>query len=119
MGLNYAIYVVVNKDNDEMYFEWVNLDHEYGYDMLMRAYSIIHAPGNVPPPKAANSAAAPICKMCQFKNVCHYNEAVERNCRSCVNSQAAENGQWFCKLYQQIIPEDYIAKGCDNHVGIQ
>lgn len=118
LEIKYGVYAVVDKNTDELYIELVKLDWHLGATMIDKAMSIITATPEHPPAKISMSAANFACKWCNFKDVCHNGEAVDINCRSCVNAQAATEGKWHCKLYGEI-PVDVIAKGCPSHKGIQ
>ncbi len=117
-NLDFGVYVVVNKNTDEIYIELVKLDHELGRMMIDKAMSIITAKPEEPPAKISLSAANLACKWCNFTAICHHGERPVINCRSCVNAAPLANAKWGCKLYNMEIPDDYIEKGCDKHVGI-
>jgi hypothetical protein len=117
MGIEYGVYCVVDKNTDELYIELVKLDLGYGKTMVDKALAIITAPHTHPPAKISMSISNFACKWCNFKDVCHNGEAVEINCRSCVNAVPLEDGKWGCRLYGEI-PTEVIPKGCPQHKGI-
>jgi hypothetical protein len=108
-GVEYALYLCVNKNTDEIYAEVVKLDLKCADEMLDKARTIINAA--IPPKKISENSAYFTCKMCDFASVCHGQAAYEKNCRSCAFAQPAANGQWQCGHYG-IIPPDFIAQGC-------
>ena len=114
--INYALYICVNKNTDEIYIEFLKLNHEVAKDMEMKAESIINS--QEPPAKISMSASHFVCKWCNFKDICHYDDAVDVNCRSCKHSKPVENGEWKCTLVDQVIPEDVVKSGCELHKGI-
>ena len=114
--LKYALYMCVNKDTDEIYYEIVELDWNLAHTSLLKADNIIKA--TVPPAKIALTPTYYKCKGCDFSDICHNNATPDKNCRSCVNAFPVDNGEWLCKLYQQNIPKDYIKNGCDSWVSI-
>jgi hypothetical protein len=114
--INYGLYICVNKNTDELYFEFLKLNWEVGKDMEMKAESIIDS--EEPPAKIAMSASHFVCKWCNFKDVCHYEDQVDVNCRSCKHSRPVENSQWQCKLADQQIPQDVVKLGCELHEGV-
>lgn len=118
LKIKFGVYAVVDKNTDELYIEFVKLDWHLGATMIDKAMAIITAPVETPPAKISMSAGNFSCKWCNFRDVCHNGEAVDINCRSCVNAQAATEGKWNCKLYGEI-PVDIIPKGCANHKGIE
>lgn len=115
-GYKYAIYLCINKNDDDLIVEVVKLNWALGKTLEDKAHDVINS--RVPPPKISQSPASFACKWCHFAPICHYDEAPEKNCRSCVHAVPLENKQWGCEKYQQIIPEDFIAKGCDDWMPI-
>lgn len=109
--IKYAIYCAVNKDNDEWYFEFVELDWNKATELENKARDIIYA--QAPPPKINENPSYWKCKYCDYKEICHYGEIPEKNCRSCANASPGENGEWNCKLYGQI-PREFLKQGCDS-----
>lgn len=112
LKLRYALYMTVNKDTDEIYFEIVELQESHADDMTTKAQRIIDSP--VPPPKLSENSAYFECKFCDFAPVCHGQVQYDKNCRSCTNAVAAEGGEWFCKLYAQAIPREFVPQGCPS-----
>lgn len=109
--LKHGIYCAVNKDNDEWYFEFVELDWTRAIELEKKATDIIYAKS--PPPKINESPVYWKCKYCEFKGPCHDGEAIEKNCRSCVNASPVENGNWKCEKYG-VIPRDFLKSGCSE-----
>lgn len=111
LGLNYGLYTAVNKNNDQIYYEFLKLDHVYGQSMGDRANEIINS--QEMPQGLGKSKAYFECKMCNFCGICYDGEKLEKNCRSCKNAKPVENGEWDCALYG-LIPKAHIINGCDN-----
>lgn len=105
----------VNKDNDEWYFEIVKLDHNYAMELEKKATDIIYSP--VPPTKINENAAYYQCKWCDFQDICHHDEAIEKNCRSCINASPIADGKWNCAKFGTI-PKEAIKDGCPQWQGI-
>lgn len=106
----YGIYMAVNKNDDTLHIEVVELDWALAQRMEVKAHNIIFS--RIPPQKLSESIAHTTCVYCDMKDVCHQNEPYEKNCRSCAHSEAAPDKQWGCHKYQALIPKDAIAKGC-------
>lgn len=116
-GYKYALYMSVCKNDDDLHIEVVELDWRLGEELERKAYDVITA--QQPPAKIAESPAYQGCKYCHFSDICHKGASVERNCRSCSNARPVDDGQWYCALYDSVIPsQDYIKQGCDKHVPI-
>lgn len=123
-GLKYVLFVVVNKNDDNIHCEFHQLDHDFGQMLLNKAEHIITAPTDQSPLKIAQSPTNFACKHCPYIDICHNDEQVEVNCRSCKFSEAAVDGQWVCKnpafdFDEMVIPGEVIEKGCPYHVGIK
>ena len=112
----YGLYCAINKDNDEIYFEFLELDWNYAIQLENKAGDIITS--KLPLPKISEQPSYFECKYCHFNAICHYNEPVEINCRSCKMAIPVEKGEWFCSRFNQIIPKDFLPKGCKEHVSI-
>ena len=115
-GLRFALYCCINKNDDDLHIEVVTLDWQLAEQQEAKATDIIFA--TIPPEKFAFSEAVFECKYCDFVGICHRGESAEKNCRSCINSVPVANGEWRCKLYDLIIPEDFIKKGCEQWASI-
>lgn len=115
-GFQYGMYVAVNKNDDNLHIEIVKLDPSFADDLVKRAEDIITSP--IPPPKISLQPSFFACNYCAFRGICHYNEPVEKNCRSCRYASPIQDAQWRCNLHNATIPADYIPRGCDQHVSI-
>lgn len=113
----YAIYCCINKNDDDLYIEVVELDWRLAEQLEAKAHDIITSP--ITPPKFSYSEATFECKYCNFAGICHRNEPVEKNCRSCVFACPIQGGLWACNKYNQTIPKDFISKGCDSYEAIK
>jgi hypothetical protein len=112
----YALYCAINKNDDDLWIELVELNWNLAHDMENKAQDIIEA--KFPPPRISDNPAYYQCKFCNFSDICHDNKPVEINCRSCKCAIPVEDANWFCNRYSNIIPEDFIKKGCEYHVSI-
>jgi hypothetical protein len=115
-GYDIGLYCAVNKNDDDLYFELVRLDHKFGTDMARKADDIVRA--YEPPPKVSMRKDHWECKMCYLSEICHGTEPYAINCRSCAYAEPQQGGEWFCHNYKQKIPAEYIPQGCQSHVEI-
>lgn len=116
-GLKFCLYISVNKNNEELHIEFLILDWELGKIMIAKADSIIRM--TEPPQKISLSPSHFSCKWCNFLNVCHYGQVMQKNCKTCVNSVPIEDGKWGCKLYQLTIPDNVVKVGCEKFEAIR
>lgn len=114
--LQYGLYIAVNKDTDEIHYEFLELDWNYAQQLENKAFDIITA--KIPPQRISDNPDYYECKYCTFLGQCHHGEAVEKNCRSCRFAIPIEAGEWACTRFNNVIPKSFIAKGCSEHVSI-
>lgn len=109
-NFHYGIYIAINKNDDDLYVDVVELDHAAGIANRNKAGNVVGAKRL--PPKVAASPAFDTCKYCPMAGVCHNSEPVDVNCRSCANASAIEGGAWYCNLWKANIPKDAIPAAC-------
>lgn len=112
LGLQYAIYISVNKNDDDLHIEVIKLDWELGKFLEQKAYDIIFS--NEPPNRISASPSYFDCKWCDLSATCWNNKPADKNCRSCKYCHAVKDAQWECKWYDQIVPKEFIKIGCNN-----
>lgn len=95
--LQYAIYLAVNKNNDEIYAEIIPFDQACATRYLQRANTLIKAV-DIPAKLPHSSAGWYECRFCDAKGLCHGKDTPERNCRTCRWSRAGGGGDgaWYC-----------------------
>lgn len=119
-GFNYALFIAVNKNNDEIYTEIVKLSSNLGKELLEKAASVIFSPPDSPPPKIAQNPAFFKCSYCNYKEICYYDGELEKNCRSCKFAMPDKAGKWYCNHWQQTIPGvKEIKAGCPEWKPLQ
>lgn len=94
MGIAVALYMVVNKNNDELYGEIVPFNAEIADQFIDRGVKLVWMPHE--PEKINNSPGWFMCKWCDHRPVCHLGQAPDRNCRTCLHSKPMEDGTWKC-----------------------
>lgn len=99
LELQQALYMAVNKDNDELYTEVVTFDPTIGSAAEARAERLIFS--RELPPKLSDRPAYFECRYCTFRNVCHGDAKVDKNCRTCEHSQPLPDGTWMCQKQKQ------------------
>lgn len=114
MGLPVALYAAVNKNNDEIYLELIELDSTTGDQFLERGLRITLMSD---PPKRINESPGFFkCRWCDHRPVCHMNAAPAINCRTCRHSRPSEqDSSWLCTLHNAPIPQEIELKGCSSY----
>lgn len=113
MGIAVALYMVVNKNNDELYGEIIYLDTAVADQFLDRGEKLVWMEDA--PEKINNSPGFFKCRFCDHRPVCHLKAAPDRNCRTCAYSKPVEGKQWICRLHDQHIDKDTQLKGCKDY----
>jgi len=115
-GLDYCMYMYINKNDDSMHVEIVKLSKKLGRTMLIKAESIINS--QTAPQKISENSKYVGCQTCKAKHICHDKAIPEKNCRSCTESKPVENCEWFCQKHNSVIPKDFILNGCESWLPI-
>lgn len=116
-NIDRALYLAVNKNDDELYSERVRFDKDYAEKLVARAHRIVSS-DMMPEPCAGASPDWYQCKFCPAYDFCHVTKwATQVNCRTCAHSTAQNDGTWSCARWEQTIP-DYHRQtvGCESHV---
>lgn len=112
----YGLYCAINKNDDDYHFELVELDWQYAQQLENKAQDIITS--KVPPQRISDNPSYFECKYCHYNLICHYQEPVDKNCRSCKMAVPEKSGQWYCTKWNAMIPKSEIIKGCSEHISI-
>lgn len=123
-GLKYGVYFAVNKNNDELHIEVIELDKRVASQYLERGKMIIMT--HEPPPKVHNDPSWWKCKQCDYHSVCHGDDMPDKNCRTCRHSKPGDKAKWICTLTGEIFskpkpnedgvkPISPMEFGCGDH----
>lgn len=112
LDLPWGLYIAVCKNDDQLYPEIVHRKEEIALQLVDRAKSLIFA---VEAPKRYSTDPSWFqCRMCDYREICHYDAKPQKNCRSCALARPQETGGWYCNKYHAPLPKDFIPKGCDG-----
>lgn len=115
-GLDRALYVAVNKNDDRLHIERIHYDAAAAKAAIDRGRRVSEA-DRMPEPIAGASPAWYQCKFCPAYKYCHQTKiTTEVNCRTCAHSTAQPDGYWHCTTWHDVIPVPAQRKGCDSHV---
>lgn len=109
MGLAVAVYVVVNKNTDEIYIELVPFNAEVYAKHLNRGVELVWL--NEPPKRISESPGWFECRFCDYKKICHSDQAPAITCRSCKHSKPEQDGTWTCNIG----PEPLVLSSLDQY----
>ena len=117
MGLAVALYMAVNKNNDDIYLELVTLDKIHADLFIERGEKMVWL-DTAPEKLRGSSAGFWKCRFCDHKGVCHQSQEPDRNCRTCVHSKPVEGKQWVCTINEpsyEILPKEKQFVGCEKY----
>lgn len=118
-GLTRALYVSVNKNDDEVWTERVEYDPAFALRLLARAERIIQA--ETPPARLhedPTNKMAWLCGFCPARDLCHQGALPRRNCRTCLHAtpEFDGDGRWSCARHQMDLSVATQREGCPNHL---
>lgn len=113
-GMTRALYLVVNKDNDQIHQERLEYNADHAKALLERAERVIFSPE--PPLRLSEDPAWFECKFCHFHAQCHGTAAPDVNCRTCAHSTPERDGTWTCEHHHMnAIAFENQCEGCQAH----
>ena len=117
--VNRALYVAVNKNDDEYYMERVRFDEDAAIHAIERGQRI--ATSDYLPAGISTHSDWWQCKTCFFYGFCHGKEGKrmlpEVNCRTCAHFTASPDGKCRCALFDNTeIPAEAQRKAQYCHV---
>lgn len=117
-NLPWCLFVAVNKDDDELYFEIIPRDDATAEQHYRTAHTIVHSKAR--PARIAQSPTYFKCKNCTFVDICHNGAPVDINCRSCQHATAVAGGKFHCGKWDAIIPnQEAVEAACPEHTPIK
>lgn len=112
LGLTRGLYVAVNKDTDERYYERISADPALAEKLFKKGHEIITSRI---PPKKIGGATWYECKWCDYYQMCHFDEQPMKSCRTCKFIAIQKNGCWFCKTHRIDLAFEQQIQGCGKH----
>lgn len=112
LNLTKALYIAVNKNDDEIYTERINYNEVLADEYLEKAKDIVSS--DVEPAKISQRPDWYQCTFCSFKGQCHFGLPLSMNCRTCVNVEVHDEGEWVCGLDGVKLPDSKQKKGCER-----
>lgn len=117
-GLTRAGYLVVNKNDDERYFERIEYDVDFCLRLIARLERIINAPE--PPARLSEDPEFFKCRFCDHHAICHEGAWSRVTCRSCLHSTPEMGGDaaWSCSRWAKPLGVDEQKAACPAHLHI-
>jgi hypothetical protein len=114
--LNWFLFLILNKDTDDLYAEIIEIDPYYGRSLKDRAHEILSADGPKELGRLSESPDWYECRWCSHRDQCHFNDAPAKNCRTCKHSKHVQSNvaKWECSKKNEVLFRDAALKGCDE-----
>lgn len=118
LGLDRALFMCVNKDDDDIYTERVKVDHEEAKRQIEKAGLVIFAAE--PLSRISENPSWFECEFCTHVEHCQRFDigGLERNCRTCSFATPEPDGSWTCSLHRATLDIDAQRRGCEKHLFI-
>jgi hypothetical protein len=113
LGLDRALYLAVNKNDDDLYAEWVHIDVAEGTRLVAKAARVVNSP--TPLSRIAHTETWHECRFCDHRGACWNGALPERHCRSCMHSTPAADGAWHCAKHDKLLTLAEQKAGCTDH----
>ena len=107
-----AIYIAVNKNDDDVTVRVRPFDLQRGRSLIDKAHRIVHA--RQLPRRISDKASFYKCKMCDFQEHCHSNLPAAVNCRSCRHAVPIEGSSWFCGHHNVSLTREQVHAACPS-----
>jgi hypothetical protein len=119
LGARLALYVAVNKDDDDIHVEFLPYEERYHIEGEPIIRETIHSPRH--PRRISSSPSWYKCKgFCDHWETCHNGKPMRKSCRTCGHSMAVDGGNWICtKWNNAVIPREAQLVGCGNWLEIK
>ena len=113
MKVKKGLYLSVNKNDDELYHEWVEYNSGYANKLIDKARVIIDS--FQPPERISDDPKFFDCKFCPHNKVCHDTQLPNINCRTCEHAMPAKDKKWSCNLHEKILNNTQQRQACPDH----
>lgn len=115
-GHRRGLYMLANKNTDEIHVERVEYDPAFCLGLIARIERIVAL--QAPPARLHDdpeSKAAFACKFCPALTICHEGAFPRRNCRTCLESEVTDGPCWTCGIDGSVRRYDDQQRGCPDH----
>ncbi|WAX22445.1 Cas4 family CRISPR-associated exonuclease [Pseudomonas phage MiCath] len=113
MGLPVALYGAVNKNDDELHFELIELNSRHAEVYLGIADELVWS--EYPPKRINESPGYYKCKWCDHRPVCHGLGDPAVNCRTCQFSRPIEGARWVCTQTGEDLSKQKQESACQSY----
>ena len=111
LKLKRALFVCVNKNDEQIYFERIKFDESEFKFYKRKAFSILSSEEI---PDKIGDATWYECKFCSSFDICHGGAKELETCRMCKHSSIADNRSWECELHKKNLTLEEQENGCKD-----
>lgn len=115
-GIDRGLYMVANKNTDEVHTERVAYDPEFCAGVIARIEAVVlmeRPPARLHDDPDAKGAIE--CRWCPAFAICHEGAFARRNCRTCMAVTAQDGPRWVCELHEHNRTYEAQQQGCADH----
>lgn len=115
-GIRRGLYVLANKNTDEIHVERVEYDPVFCLAMVARVERIVAL--ERPPARLhddPSSKAAFACQFCPARAICHAAQFPRKNCRTCMAATPHDGPRWTCDRHGEVLGYGEMQAGCGDH----
>lgn len=116
LGIERGLYIVANKNTDEVHTERVAYDPDFCLSIVARVEAIVAM--DRPPARLhddPDSKGAIECRFCPARDICHGGDFPRKNCRTCLQSTPQDGARWLCELHDHARTYEAQQEGCADH----
>jgi len=113
LDIDRCLYLMVNKNTDEIYQERVELKKRRAKSFVDRAQLVVYA--STLPDRISDDPSWYQCKFCDYTTVCHSDETPAKNCRTCEHASPSDDKSWQCAKWDDTIPHETLFTGCEAY----
>ena len=113
LGLKRGLYIIVNKNNDERYYERIKEEPALAKSKLddgVRKVIGVDAPMD-----KRYKPAWYECKWCDYYEICHFDGKIKQHCRTCSHCSIKNNGVFKCITKNLKLTFTQQMQGCDEY----
>ncbi|UPT53008.1 exonuclease [Hafnia phage yong3] len=113
LGLGAALYLAVNKNDDEIYAEILPFDPVCADMYIDRGIRI--STSIMLPERVSTSPTWFECKYCESAALCWRGAMPDMNCRTCQYAEPIPDGTWRCNFHNATIDKEQQKAGCKDY----
>jgi len=111
LGVTRGLYVMVNKDTEEILTERLHLDVEVATQQELRVERLVDS--DDAPVRISDKADSFACRFCKHKAVCHEGAFARRHCRTCLHFSFTSEGNGHCSRFEKPLRPKSQSQGAD------